>query len=164
MKKLHFRKGQISIVGVIIVAVFIFMALGLIFNRIWFGVFFLFPAAVIFSVREGVYIDVEKRMYKSYLSICGITPAQWKPIPEGTKIGIRILKLVANRRIGLVQMDSTVAGSTLELYLYTPKPERIVITTNDNVKKLYQQAQFIRQHLGYEVVVDNRISTQKYLA
>jgi hypothetical protein len=162
MNNLHFRKGKLSPTVIFFLILFIVFAVSLLLVGVWFGAFFFFPAIVLFAVKEGVYIDVEKRMYKSYLSIFGITPAQWKPIPAGTKIGIRILKLVADRRLGRIQMGGTIEGSTFELYLYLPRPQRVILTTDDNVEKLYFEAQNISQHLGYEVFVDQRIPEAMY--
>jgi hypothetical protein len=163
MKKLHFKKGKLSVVGIIVMAFFVFMALSLIFNGIMFGIFFLFPAVVVFAIKEGVYIDMEKRMYKSYLSVFGISPAKWKPIPDGTIVGIKVLKLVARRAAGPIVLNSVGEESTKELYMYLPHPARVVLRTSDNVKSLYEDAQYIRQHMGFEVVVDNRIPEEKYL-
>jgi len=159
---LHFTKGKLSPTIIFFLIVFILFAITLLLARVWFGVFFFFPAIVLFAVKEGVYIDLEKRMYKSYLSIFGMSPAKWKPIPEGTKIGIRILKLVANRRMGNIQLNSTMEGTTFELYLYFPKPERVVLTTNDNVEKLYFEAQNMSDLLGYTVIIDQRIPEEMY--
>src|SRR5688500_5848700 len=141
MKNLHFRKGKLSVTVIFFLIVFVLFAISLLLVKLWFGAFFFLPAIVLFAVREGVYIDVENRKYKSYLSIFGITPAQWKPIPQGTRIGIRILKLVADRRLGRIQMGGTIEGSTFELYLYMPGPKRVVLTTDDNIEKLYFEAQ-----------------------
>ena len=162
MKKIHFKKGNLSIVAIIILSVVIVFSTALLISGYWLGAVGLLPAAIIFSIREGVCIDLEKRMYKSYLSVFGISFAEWKPIPDGTRIGIRILKLVANRTLGMVTLESTSEKTTKELYLYLPKPERVVLTTSDNVKKLYESAQYISQHLGYEIIVDNRIPKENY--
>jgi hypothetical protein len=161
-KNLHFKKGKLSFTIIFFLVIFILFAITLLLVRAWFGAFFLLPAIVLFAVKEGVMIDVDKKMYKSYLSIFGVTPAKWKPIPEGTRIGIRILKLVASRRIGNVQMGGTIEGSTFELYLYFPRPQRVVLTTDDNVEKLYFEAQNISNLLGYEVFVDQRIPEEMY--
>ena|SRR5687767_1673320 len=163
MKKLHFKKGKLTVIGIIVMALFVFMALSLVLNGIWFGLFFLFPAVVVFAIKEGVYIDMEKRMYKSYLSIFGISPAKWKPIPDGTIVGIKILKLVARRAAGPIVLNSVGEDSTKELYLYLPHPARVVLRTSDSVKSLYEDAQYISQHLGYKIIVDNRIPEEKYL-
>ncbi len=162
MKNLHFKKGKLSFTVIFFLIVFIVFAVTLLLAGLWFGAFFLFPAIVLFAVKEGVIIDVENRKYKSYLSIFGVTPAKWKPIPEGTKIGIRILKLVASRRLGRIQMGGTVEGSTFELYLYFPSPQRVVLTTDDHVEKLYFEAQNISNVLGYDVIVDKRIPEEMY--
>jgi hypothetical protein len=164
MKEIHFKKGKLSVVAIVFLAIFILICLTLLLNGVWWGLFLLFPAIVIFSVREGVYVDLENARYKSYLSVFGITPAQWKPIPAGTKIGIRILKLVARRAQGPIILDSMAQITTKELYLYFPNPHRVVLTTSDNIKNLYESAQFIHQHLGYEIIVDGRIPREVYLS
>ena len=163
MKMLHFKKAGLPVITITVLVIGIFCSVAALISGIWWGLVGLLPAAVIFSIREGVDIDVQKRMYRSYLSVFGVSSTQWKPIPEGTRIGIRIVKLVSRRRIGFILMDATSAGSTMELYLYTPKPERVVIKVSDSIKDLYNDAQMMRQYLGYEVIVDQRIPQSKYL-
>jgi hypothetical protein len=164
MKQMHFKKGKLSVVTIVIMVVFVLMCTTMLFNGIWWGLFLLFPAIVIFSVKEGVYVDLEHARYKSYLSVFGITPAKWKPIPTGTKIGIRILKLVARRAAGPIVLNAVGEETTKELYLYFPNPHRVVLTTGDDAQKLFEQAQYIHQHLGYEIIVDGRIPREAYIS
>lgn len=169
MKKLHFVKGKLSIIGIVSISIMVFLALVFFASGSWFGFVFLFPGAVILCIKEGVYIDLKKKMYKSYLAIFWITPAQWKPIPEGTRIGIRILKLVSSRNLIVggpamaLPTGSSASIETLELFLYLPQPARVVLATSDNITELYEKAQYLHQHTGFEIVVDDRIPEGKYL-
>ncbi len=164
MKELHFKKGKLpcGCIGALCFTALLAVLFFLVEAYIW-GIFALLPFALGFGVREGVRINLQERMYKSYLSIMGVTPATWKPIPDGTKIGIRILKLSANRAIGPIVMNSVAKDESYELYLVFPGPRKVVLKTSYNIKLIYEDAQYIRQHMGFDVIVDQRIPDEKYL-
>lgn len=168
MKNLHFNKGKLSFWAILVTILFTLFSIFMLLQGILVGLFTLIVPAIILGIREGVYIDVQNKKYKSYLSVFGITPAQWKPIPEGTRIGVRILKLSARRGMGPVgpvginSYDLTTSTTTFELFLYTPHPQRIVLITDDNVEKLYFEAQNLASLLGGEVFLDQRIPEEMY--
>lgn len=165
MKNLHFKKGKLSVWGIIVMSGFTLLALLTLLAGSIIGLFLLLPAIIILGIKEGVYIDVENRKYKSYLSVFGVSSAQWKPIPEGTVVGIKLLKLTARRSVGphgLPLNDSTSSTTTFELYFYTPRPERVVLGISDNVEKLYFEAQNLASLLESEVFVDQRIPEEMY--
>ncbi len=169
MKNLHFNKGKLSFWAILVAIMFSLFSIFMLLSGIWVGLFTLIVPAIILGIREGVYIDVQNKKYKSYLSVFGITPAQWKPIPEGTRIGVRILKLSARRGMGPVGpvgiglYDITTSTTTFELFLYMPQPQRVVLIADDNVEKLYYEAQNLGSLLEAEVVVDERIPEEMYM-
>jgi hypothetical protein len=161
-KPIHFKKGKLPGCAWVAFALTGLLGVLIILAGSFLGIIFLVPMIAMFGVREGVIIDVENKKCKSYLSIFGFNTASWKPLPEGTVIGIRILKLAARRVVGHMTMDSVGTSSTFELYLYTPKPDRIALKTSDNVEKLYFEAQNLSMILGHEIIVDQRIPEELY--
>jgi hypothetical protein len=154
---LHFRKGKLSVLAIVLLVVIGFIFLVILAAGYWVGLAGVIPFVAMFGIREGVYVDLKKGMYRSYLNVLGMGSSVWKPIPEDTRIGIRALKLVSNRTMGLRTLDSRETQVTLELYLYMPGPQRVVLETSDNFKALHKKAELMHAFLGYEIVIDPRI-------
>lgn len=160
MEIIEYPKGKPSVLFTVVLffislVMIVFALLGF-----WPMLFGLGPIAFLYFMKEGVDIDITKKCYRSYFSFFGLNKGNWKPIPAGTKIGVRLLKLKGERYIGRSMVAIGAEETTMEFFLYMPGPAKVVLETSDNYKILHDKALMLHSVGGWEVVVDHRINQE----